>query len=531
MTSADKHSDKLESTIRLFNCLASTIDNLNFDDETDNDLEDLAEDESWSFKRGLPISIADSALTKLSSTMESEPVGSLPELHNRWLELIKQETNFCYDNAVNNASMLGNFSNNNTTVASAASSLAFSVEQSLQKSGAIPAFLSSVQSDRVNDDSLSALASGQVEVRMETSSAIAQFCPGDPFSVVNIRVREDGSSGAASFQVKDVAQLRERSRAAARAKAMEDEVLKLRSAFPIDWDREAGRLKYMAGRRGMDIVELDIGSERAIRVVSVQPGGCLPPGCILPPSDAPLDLWLKYLECEFFGPPPESQLSSRQSLAHNSGHNSNDNGAYAAQRPKLIKASFFFLNFSSFCRLLRDINFYRASFRHCFAIADIVPEKPKQEWLDRSHCTLKWKCEVLYNEKYYEAYIVQVIMEDCLEASSFSYARELIRKKKRLADVLEKVQPRVFTREDWRRARSRYQIRPQTRMISFKAIRSLMLNLLPRRIRRFRKALHCRHFHRHLLLLETQRPQQRLRQRKRSKPLKVRPPQPQLRRL
>uniref|UniRef100_A0A1I8J7Q2 MAT1 domain-containing protein n=1 Tax=Macrostomum lignano TaxID=282301 RepID=A0A1I8J7Q2_9PLAT len=131
----------------------------------------------------------------------------------------------------------------------------------------------------------------------------------------------------------------------------------------------------------------------------------------------------------------------------------------AAQRPKLIKASFFFLNFSSFCRLLRDINFYRASFRHCFAIADIVPEKPKQEWLDRSHCTLKWKCEVLYNEKYYEAYIVQVIMEDCLEASSFSYARELIRKKKRLADVLEKVQPRVFTREDWRRARSRYQIR------------------------------------------------------------------------
>ncbi|PAA92084.1 hypothetical protein BOX15_Mlig005173g3 [Macrostomum lignano] len=83
----------------------------------------------------------------------------------------------------------------------------------------------------------------------------------------------------------------------------------------------------------------------------------------------------------------------------------------------------------------------------------------EQEWLDRSHCTLKWKCEVLYNEKYYEAYIVQVIMEDCLEASSFSYARELIRKKKRLADVLEKVQPRVFTREDWRRARSRYQIR------------------------------------------------------------------------
>ncbi|PAA78192.1 hypothetical protein BOX15_Mlig022854g1, partial [Macrostomum lignano] len=338
MTSADQHSDKLESTIRLFNCLASTIDNLNYDDETDNDLEDLAEmSRGLLVERGLPISIADSALTKLSSTMESEPVGSLPELHNRWLELIKQETNLWIQSKnpspvamttpPTTPQCLEISSYNNTTVASAASSLAFSVEQSLQKSGAIPAFLSSVQSDRVNDNSLSALASGQVEVRMETSSAIAQFCHGDPFSVVNIRVREDGSSGAASFQVKDVAQLRERSRAAARAKAMEDEVLKLRSAFPIDWDREAGRLKYMAGRRGMDIVELDIGSERAIRVVSVQPGGCLPPGCILPPSDAPLDLWLKYLECEFFGPPPESQLSSRQSLAHNSGHNSNDNDA------------------------------------------------------------------------------------------------------------------------------------------------------------------------------------------------------------
>uniref|UniRef100_A0A1I8IGJ3 G_PROTEIN_RECEP_F1_2 domain-containing protein n=1 Tax=Macrostomum lignano TaxID=282301 RepID=A0A1I8IGJ3_9PLAT len=50
-----------------------------------------------------------------------------------------------------------------------------------------------------------------------------------------------------------------------------------------------------------------------------------------------------------------------------------------------------------------------------------------------------------------------------------------------------------------------------------------MLNLLPRLIRRFRKALYFRHFHRHLLLLErqAQRPQQRWRQRKRLKPLKV----------
>uniref|UniRef100_A0A1I8FZ21 Skp1 domain-containing protein n=1 Tax=Macrostomum lignano TaxID=282301 RepID=A0A1I8FZ21_9PLAT len=82
----------------------------------------------------------------------------------------------------------------------------------------------------------------------------------------------------------------------------------------------------------------------------------------------------------------------------------------------------------------------------------------ESEWLKYRESTDIWNCSVEYEGEYYEAVILQVILSKELQpTSSIRFIRELVAKKVRLCDVLAKVQPRVFTEDDAKEARRRYQ--------------------------------------------------------------------------